>query len=389
MGETLGDCRHASTRRKFGAGGWFDRRGMQNYTGDGAFAVDRRRRSTEIVVSRAGGGRRHEHSLYGIRRQGRLIGLGLRQLREALDRKADEVQREFSTLSDTLAELTAELLEYDGEARTAHLEKIKKVKAQQVVVAEEINTWRERARHVIQTRGGQTLRTYIEELKSLGEENITRAADQALWMMDSPEEAMEFMAQQANQPQEQTPVGRLLERGRTEYDLRVGDRTARVRAAVEFANRPGMIQNEQAIEEIEAAQEDSDPLVRELAVLTSIHLNRARAMGLADLDQAFDSVKRLARVDDPAVIPALVEVVNHPRSGFTLSDTGESQEGNNGRARMVALLRLVELHTPEAKAAVHGRQTDRNKEIATAARRALELFPGPWRGPLKRKAKNS
>ncbi len=54
---------------------------------------------------------------------------------------------------------------------------------------------------------------------------------------------------------------------------------------------------------------------------------------------------------------------------------------------MVALLRLVELHTPEAKAAVHGRQTDRNKEIATAARKALDLFPGPWKGPLKRKAK--
>lgn len=316
-----------------------------------------------------------------------MIGLGLRQLREALDRKADEVQREFVSLSDTLAELNAELLELDGEAKVEQLAKIKSAKARQVTVAEEINTWRDRARHVIQTRGGQPLRTYIEELKELGEEDITHAADQALWMMDSPEEAMDLLAQQANQPKDQTPVGRLLERGRTEYDLRLGDRTARSRAAVEFANRPGMIQNEAAIEELEDALDDPDPLVRELAVLTSIHMHRARATGLADLDQAFDSVKRLARIEDPAVIPALVEVVNNPRSGFTLDESGHSVEGENSRARMVALLRLVELHTPDAKAAVHGRQTDRNKEIATAARKALELFPGRWKGPLKRKAK--
>ena len=240
---------------------------------------------------------------------------------------------------------------------------------------------------VIQTRGGQSLRTYIEDLKSLGEENVTRAAEQALWMMDSPEEAMDLMSQQANQPQDQTPVGRLIERGRTEYDLRLGDRTARSRAAIEFANRPGMIQNEEAIKELDAALDDPDPLVQELAVLTSIQLHRARSMGLADLEQAFDSVKQLARFDDLAVIPALVQVVNSPRSGFTIDDSGESQEGDNSRARMVALLRLVELHTPEAKAAVHARQTDRNKEIAVAAQKALDLFPGPWKGPLKRKAK--
>lgn len=316
-----------------------------------------------------------------------MIGLGLRQLREALDRKADEVQREFVSLSDTLAELNAELLELDGEAKIEHQAKIKAAKTRQVQVAEEINTWRERARHVIQTRGGQSLRTYIEDLKELGEEDITRAVDQALWMMDLPEEAMDMLSEQANQPKTQTPVGRLLERGRTEYDLRLGDRTARSRAAVEFANRPGMIQNEVAIDELEDALDDPDPLVRELAILTSIHLHRARALGLADLDQAFELVKRLARIEDPAVIPALVQVVNTPRSGFTRVDSGQSDEGENSRARMVALLRLVELHTPEAKAAVHGRQTDRNKEIATAARKALDLFPGPWKGPLKRKAK--
>ncbi len=318
-----------------------------------------------------------------------MIGLGLRQLREALDRKADEVQREFVGLTDTIATLNAELLEHHGEARNEHLAKLKAAKARQVAVAEEINTWRERARHVVQTSGGQSLRVFIDGLRALGDEAISRAAEQALWMMDSPEEAMDFMAQQANLPQEQSPVARLLERGRTDYDLRVGDRTVRTRAAVEFANRPGMLQNEVALKELETALDDQDPLVRELVMLTSISLHRARSIGLADLDQAFESVKQLARFDDPAVIPALVAVVNSPRSGFTISESGQSEEGDNSRGRMVALLRLVELHTPEAKAAVHGRQTDRNKEIATAAKRALELFPGPWNGPLKRKPKKS
>jgi hypothetical protein len=316
-----------------------------------------------------------------------LIGLGLRQLREALDRKADEVQREFASLSDTISDLNGELLELEGDDRAKHMEKIKEAKARQVAVAEEINTWRERARHVIQTRGGQSLRDYIDELKALGEEGVTRAADQALWMMDSPEEAMESFAQQANEPQEQSPVDRLLERGRTEYDLRLGDPAARNRAAIEFSNRQGMIQNEQAIDELEAALDDPDPLVRELVVLTSIQLHRARANGLADLDEALESVKRLAKMDNLAVIPALVAIVNSPRTGFTHGESGESQEGDNGRARMLALMRLVELHTPDAKAAVHARQFDKNSEIASTAKRALELFPGPWKGPLKRKKK--
>ncbi len=316
-----------------------------------------------------------------------MLGLGLRQLQEAIDHKADEVQREFVSLSEELAVLNAQLLELDGDARRGHLAKIKTLKARQGSVAEEINTWRERARNVVQTRGGQSLRTYIESLKQLEDERITAAAEHALWAINSPEEAAEAMALRLSQPESKTPAGRLIERARKEYDLRLGDRAARVRAAVEFANRSGSSQDEAAIQEIEAAMGDSDPLVRDLATLTVIQLHRVRAASLADLDQAFDSVKRLSRVDDPAIIPALSEIVNHPRSGFTLDETGEAHDADNSRARLVALLRLVELHTEEAKSAVHARQFDRNAEIASTAKRALELFPGAWSGPLKRKGK--
>jgi hypothetical protein len=316
-----------------------------------------------------------------------LLGLGLRQLQEAIDRKADDIQREFVSLSEELATLNSQMMELEDDARKRHQAKIKDLRARQVVVAEEINTWRERARKVVQTRGGQTLRTYIEELKGLGDEQVMAAAEQALWAMDKPEEAAEAMARASAQPEKKTPAGRLIERGRKEYDLRLGDRTARARAAIEFANRPGMSQDEAAIQEVESAMSDSDPLVRDLATLTVIQLHRQRAANLADLDQAFDSVKRLARLEDPGVIQALVEIVNTPRTGFTLDEAGEAREGDNGRARLVALLRLVELHTEEAKSAVHARQFDRNTEISSTAKRALELFPGTWSGPLKRKGK--
>jgi hypothetical protein len=49
---------------------------------------------------------------------------------------------------------------------------------------------------------------------------------------------------------------------------------------------------------------------------------------------------------------------------------------------MVALLRLVEWHTPDAQYAMRGRQFDRDLHIVKAAKRALELFPGDWTGRL-------
>jgi hypothetical protein len=50
---------------------------------------------------------------------------------------------------------------------------------------------------------------------------------------------------------------------------------------------------------------------------------------------------------------------------------------------MVALLRLIEWHTPEAKMAVHKLQFERDPNLVKTARRALELFPDDWSGPLK------
>jgi hypothetical protein len=143
-----------------------------------------------------------------------------------------------------------------------------------------------------------------------------------------------------------------------------------------------MAQDDEALAEIEAAVEDSDPLVRELAILTTAQLHRFRALRVADLDIVHDSVQYLSRMTHSSVIPILVEILENPRTGFVIEE-GETRESDNDRSRMVVLLRLVEWHTADAKVAVQGRQFDRDEHIVKASDRARELFPGPWSGPLK------
>jgi hypothetical protein len=105
-------------------------------------------------------------------------------------------------------------------------------------------------------------------------------------------------------------------------------------------------------------------------------------MQLADLNAAHRSIQYLSRLNHTAVIPVLIEVLENRRSGF-IKEEGEPVESDNDRSRMVALLRLVEWHTAEAKIAVQGRKFDKDPQIVRAAERALELFPESWTGSLK------
>ena len=316
-----------------------------------------------------------------------MIGLGLRQLQETLNRKADAVQHEFVSLSERLDKLSKLLLETRGEEHDKLKSEQKGLRARQVAVADEVNLWRQRARGVIQQRGGMTLRAYLEELLLIEDEEVREAVQYALHLMDAPPEELERLLEAQQQPQEsKTPASRLLERARKEYDLRGTDLGPRLRAAVEFANRPGMALDLDTVAEMEAAMDDGDPLVREVAILTTIQLYRFRAMRTADLDVAHHAVQILARLPHAAVIPVLIEIVENPRSGYAVS-SGETVEGDNNRSRMVALLRLVEWHTTEAQTAVRARKFDRDSSIVRAAERALELFPGEWAGPLQRPEK--
>jgi HEAT repeat protein len=176
----------------------------------------------------------------------------------------------------------------------------------------------------------------------------------------------------------------LLSRARTSYDMRMSDPTERRRAAVQFANTPGYALDDSLLQEIEAALDDPDPLVRETALFTAMEIYRFRAIRTADLAVAHQAVKKLAAVNHHSVVPILIEILENPRSGYIRSGD-EMVETDNNRSRMVALLRLVEWHTPAARQALQMRLHDPDKAIVAAARKALDLFPGPWSGPLKKR----
>jgi hypothetical protein len=310
-----------------------------------------------------------------------VLGLGLRQVQDALNKKADEVQHEFVNVSDELDAVSRKIMEVRNEDRAPLRAEQESLRAKQAQLADEVNLWRERARAVNQQRGETGLRAYMEELKGLGDPVVTFSAQQALEMLDAPEEALaRFQADQERSPL--TPAARLLQRARKEYDMRGTDAAPRQRAAVDFANRRGMGQDDKALEELEAGMSDGDPLVREVAILTCIQIYRFRALRLAELDDAHEAVQRLAKLEHRAAVSPLIDVVSQPRTGYLNGPEG-MVEGDNSKSRMVALLRLVEWHTPDAQAAIQQLRFDRDSHVVKAAEKSLALFPGDWKGPLK------
>ena len=299
-------------------------------------------------------------------------------MQAALERKASAVQQEFIQLSEQLDELGWQIADADEEEKKAIREKQKTIRIEQQQIAEDVNLWRRRAREVTQQPGTTSLRSYLNDLLELNEELVTPAVQNALTLMDTPPDERSFPDEEPILTQ-QTPVGRLLERARTEYDLRVSDPAIRMKEAIAFANRAGMAQDEDSIAEVVAAMDDPDPLVRELAIFTTIQVLRFRALRLADLEQAHAAVQQLTQIPHPAVVPVLIEIVEQPRVGY-IEEGGESKQADNSRSRMVALLKLVEWHTAEAQIALQKLKFDRDPHIVKAAQRALELFPERWNG---------
>ena len=310
------------------------------------------------------------------------IGIGLRQVQQALDRKADEIQHRFIELSDELDDLGRQMLEVGESERQSIKQRQIELREQQLKIAEDVNVWRTRARKVLQHPGVSSLRAFLNEMLELQEDLVTPAVERALMLLDlPPEERLEH--EQEKEERVQSPAGRLLERARIDFDLRSSDSGVRQREAVTFANRQGMAQDQAIVDEIAAAIDDPDPLVRELAALTTIQLYRFRANRLADLDAAHQATQFLSRMKHPAVIPALIEILEDPRVGF-VEQGGESVQKDNSRSRMIALLRLVEWHTAEAQKALRAMKYDQDPHIVKAADRALQLFPGAWSGPIQR-----
>jgi hypothetical protein len=306
------------------------------------------------------------------------IGIGLRQVKEALERKASAVQHEFIQLSEQLEDLGRIIVDAEEEKRKTIREEQQVLRVEQQQIAENVNRWRTRAREVTQQPGTTSLRAYLNDLLELNEELVTPAVQNALVLLDTPPDERGFPEEQPILRQ-QTPVGRLLERARSEYDLRVSDSAVRMREAIAFANRAGVAQDEDIIAEVAAAMDDPDPIARELAILTTIQLYRFRALRLADLEQAHTAVQHLTQIKHLAIVPVLIEIVEQPRVGY-IQDDGESTQTDNGRSRMVALLKLVEWHTADGQLALRKLKYDRDPHIVKAAQRALELFPEQWNG---------
>jgi hypothetical protein len=310
------------------------------------------------------------------------VGIGLRQVQQAIERKASLVQKNFIDLSIELDDLGSKMLEVTEEERNQLREVQRDLRARQQVIAEEVNLWRTRARAVMQQTGANSIRSFLNEMLALNEPLITPIVERALHLLDLPPDQRP-LPDFETKTEKKTPAARLIERARSDFDLRGSDRGLRLREAVTFANRQGIAQDDSVLEEITAAMEDSDPLVRELAVMTAIQIHRFRATRYAELDKSHESVQIMAKMSDPLVIPALVEIVSQPRMGY-IQEESETVQSSNSRSRMVALLRLVEWHTAEAQSAIRKLRFDRDEHIVKAAERALELFPGDWSGPLKR-----
>lgn len=311
-----------------------------------------------------------------------MLAIGVRELEEALDGKANKIQRDFVRLSEELADINLKLIEADASEREALQREQVSVRDQQKVLAEEINKWRDRARDVLQQRTKERLKVFLQELLPIVDGSLKTRVERSLFLLDASEEELAALLEKEQRPTDQSQAGRLIERARTAYDLRASDSTERIRAAVKFANQFGMAQNDDALFEIEEAITDDDPLVSEMATFVSMQIHRFRALRVADLSLAHASVKKLVQIDHPNVVPVLIEVLENPRTGFVIKDD-ITEEVQNHRSRMLALLRLVKWHTKGAKKAIQMRKFDQDKQLVDAAERALELFPGEWSGPLE------
>lgn len=309
-----------------------------------------------------------------------MLGQVIRQLQEILERKAKSVQSSFTAISKQMSDLSSDMHRLSGEEHKQALAEQNELRARQQEVAQEVNHWREYARQIVLQGGEKRLQKFVEGILPHADAELEVELKDILFLLQNPEE-MQLRFDQANSQLDlRTPVARLVERARTNYDIRQVDDRARREAAVEFAGRQGILQNQEVITELETVLEtETDEYVLETIQFTIIQIYRYRAVRLADMDVAHDAVKRMTRFSHPIVIPALIDVLENPRSGFS-EKNGHSETVENIRSRTICLLRLVEWHTPEARQAIYLRRFDKDQGIANLAEKAISLFPGEWAG---------
>jgi hypothetical protein len=309
-----------------------------------------------------------------------VVILELRVVQTVLERKINAVQREFTGIAEKLSGLRQKWSEEEESERPKIVAEQEALKEKQLALAEEVNVWRDRLRAIESPRGEQQLQAMLQELMTCGEAEIVAAVGEALRLlaMDPEEKAALLNQSISNAPT--TPAGRLLERARTTYDLRAGgSAVARQRAAVEFANRTGIAQDDSVLAELEQALGNADAVIVEVAERAITEILRFRALRVAELDISQLAVQRLAGWKNPLAVPVLMEILRTPRTGYVTVGSDLKEESNSS-SRLAALIALVEWRTREAQDAIRACTIDRDPQIGNAAVRALEAFPGDWAG---------
>jgi hypothetical protein len=311
-----------------------------------------------------------------------MLGQSLRDLQATLNRKADAIQREFVELSESVQAISRRLAELPSSDQAAAVAEQAALRERQHALADEANEWRDKARAALRQPGDDALQAYLDRLVASGDEAIVAAAARARHLLTAPEAELEQMSQARAREVPTTPAARLIERARTEYDLRGPYPGPRQQSAVQFANRPGLAQDEAVTAELQAALSDSDPMVQDMASLTLIQIYRFRATRLGDLDAAHSAVVWLAAFKHRGAIPVLIEIAETPRTGYA-SQQGAMITTTNLASREAALKALAMWHTSEARTAVRARVNDRDPQVAKAAARVLDENPGEWGGKRK------
>jgi hypothetical protein len=311
-----------------------------------------------------------------------MLGQSLRELQAAINRKADAVQRDFVETGDSLQALGRRLADQSstepGPQGQALAEQAA-LRERQQALADEANDWRDKARAVLRQPGDAALQTFLDGLVVSGDDAIRAAAARARHLLTAPVEELDQIAEARTQAQPTTPAARLIERARTEFDLRGMFPRPRQEEAVRFANRPGLAQDDEVTAELEAALNDSDPTVQDMAALALIQIYRFRATRLGDLDAAHAAVQWLAAFKHRGAIPVLIEIAETPRTGYA-KERGAMVTTTNLPSREAALEALAMWHTSEARTAVRARLNDRDPQMSKAAERVLEENPGEWGG---------
>ncbi|MBN1439609.1 MAG: hypothetical protein JW929_09390 [Anaerolineales bacterium] len=306
-----------------------------------------------------------------------MIILELRELAMVLDRKVTALQREFTRLADRLVVLRRKWTEEEETERPKILKEQETLKEKQLLLAEQVNIWRDRLRAIENPSGEKALLASLEESLACGDAEVVAAVQRAKQLLEMDPEEKAALFNQTVSAASNTPVGRLIQRAKTSYDLRNGGPVTRQEVAVEFANRSGVAQEDSILSELEAAAQDSDPVVSDVCLRTLVQILRFRAVRAAELDTVHAAVVKLTKIRNSVVVPVLIEIMKNPRQGYLMVD-GSLQEQSNGPSRLQALIALVEFRTKEAQTAIRTRRFDKDPSVANAAERALQAFPGEW-----------